>query len=385
MPASWALPWDPLVAEPGRRSFPCFSSRHSAVRRAVGVPWSCLSQSRGSRAPRVNAKAENPPCLADLRCGRPAACAGRPSRLHARSRRGEFKAPWSQPVERRCAARGTRSCVWRDPDASGRRDWKPDPIRLARIGRARGFAFRPLEARYCGRHHRRSGRPSPILFGSGGLRQVREGRRRAEQSNSRTRLSSVLPSARSGPVAKKQAGAVRRIHAFGTSSNGRTGSSRASCTESPAEPEILTSVRWNQGRRPASAGRASSRGSSRRLADHGVADHRSTFRRQPISAPAANRPSTTQQAFCARSSSGRPVVLASAAGPSLVIDSYGRVMNRLGPTGTRGWLVARVHREGSTTPYSSWELAWLWLAMGIAGIVVFRDLHARGKSRRVGK
>lgn len=61
---------------------------------------------------------------------------------------------------------------------------------------------------------------------------------------------------------------------------------------------------------------------------------------------------------------GRPVVVASASGPSLAVDSRGRVSGALVPTGS--WMLASVNTEDGGTVYSRCGLLWLWVVCIVA-------------------
>ena len=63
---------------------------------------------------------------------------------------------------------------------------------------------------------------------------------------------------------------------------------------------------------------------------------------------------------------GRPTVVASSSGPSLGIDSYGRVLRVLGPTGARGWMIVRLNTASGSTVYLERGLLWLWLSASVA-------------------
>jgi apolipoprotein N-acyltransferase len=65
---------------------------------------------------------------------------------------------------------------------------------------------------------------------------------------------------------------------------------------------------------------------------------------------------------------GRPVVVASAAGPSMVIDARGRMQKSLPQGGPPTWMVARVNTGEVRTVYSQLGLKWLWLTV-IVGLV----------------
>lgn len=73
---------------------------------------------------------------------------------------------------------------------------------------------------------------------------------------------------------------------------------------------------------------------------------------------------------------GRPVVVASASGPSIVIDAHGRVHSELGQ-GTRGWMQATVNTETATTVYTVCGLHWLWLAAMVVVAVTALQVLAR--------
>ena len=66
----------------------------------------------------------------------------------------------------------------------------------------------------------------------------------------------------------------------------------------------------------------------------------------------------------------RPMVVASSSGPSLGIDSYGRVVRVLGPVGTRGWMVFPLNTASGSTVYLERGLLWLWLSASVALTIV---------------
>jgi apolipoprotein N-acyltransferase len=63
---------------------------------------------------------------------------------------------------------------------------------------------------------------------------------------------------------------------------------------------------------------------------------------------------------------GRPVVVASTTGPSLAVDSRGRVTSALTQGPTPAWIIASVNTGGRQTVYSRFGLQWLWLAAIVA-------------------
>jgi apolipoprotein N-acyltransferase len=76
---------------------------------------------------------------------------------------------------------------------------------------------------------------------------------------------------------------------------------------------------------------------------------------------------------------GRPVVVASTTGPSLAIDSRGRISSALSQSHTPAWMMASVNRGGRQTVYSRFGLQWLWLAAIVA--LGARAFEVRRRSR----
>ncbi len=77
---------------------------------------------------------------------------------------------------------------------------------------------------------------------------------------------------------------------------------------------------------------------------------------------------------------GRPWVQASTNGPSILIDSHGRIIESLGPIGASGWTIRTVSPVTSTTVYERFGLLWLCLASLVCLIyVALRYLAERRK------
>jgi len=75
---------------------------------------------------------------------------------------------------------------------------------------------------------------------------------------------------------------------------------------------------------------------------------------------------------------GHPVVIASTTGPSIVIDSRGRVRSSLGQSGSPGRMIAYVNTARRFTVYAWLGLKWMWLAVIVAAV-------ARGVEMRAGR
>jgi apolipoprotein N-acyltransferase len=73
--------------------------------------------------------------------------------------------------------------------------------------------------------------------------------------------------------------------------------------------------------------------------------------------------------------SGRPVVVASAGGPSLVIDSRGHVLEALKPGAT--WGTVSLNTELGSTVYSRCGLLWLWVVSIVTVAAGVREIRRR--------
>jgi apolipoprotein N-acyltransferase len=75
---------------------------------------------------------------------------------------------------------------------------------------------------------------------------------------------------------------------------------------------------------------------------------------------------------------GRPVVVASASGPSLAVDARGGVLRALVPTGS--WMIASVNTEDGVTVYSRCGLLWLWVVCIVALAAEVRETLKRERA-----
>jgi apolipoprotein N-acyltransferase len=72
------------------------------------------------------------------------------------------------------------------------------------------------------------------------------------------------------------------------------------------------------------------------------------------------------------------VVVASASGPSLAIDSRGRVLEALAPAhGAPSWMIFSVNTEVAATVYSRCGLLWLWVVSIVAIVAGVREMRRR--------
>jgi apolipoprotein N-acyltransferase len=81
---------------------------------------------------------------------------------------------------------------------------------------------------------------------------------------------------------------------------------------------------------------------------------------------------------------GRPWIQASANGPSMIVDAYGRATESRGPPGEAQWVVKPISRATTSTAYERHGLLWFWVTLVVAlvwmGQVMINRLE-RGEQR----